>query len=101
MRMTIWMISNFERGDIGMMKSAAAAAVAVAAVALGAPALAKSHKHRHGFAQAPEAVVPYTGGPQFIRVGPNGYWVTTTWGCWVDDGQGRIHDCSGGAGGTR
>ena len=24
------------------------------------------------------------------------YWVTTTWGCWVDDGQGRIHDCESG-----
>ena len=85
------------------MKSAAVAAVAIAVVALGAPALAKSHKHRHGFAQAPEAVVrsPYEG-PQFIRVGPNGYWVTTTWGCWVDNGQGRIADCSsGGAGGVR
>jgi hypothetical protein len=85
------------------MKTAAVAAVAVA-VALGAPALAKTQKtqkHRHGFAQAPEAVVPYAGGgPQFIRVGPNGYWVTTTWGCWVDDGQGRIHDC-GDAGGVR
>jgi hypothetical protein len=89
------------------MKTAAIAAVAVAALALGAPALAKTQKtqktqkHRHGFAQAPEAVVPYTGsGPQFIRVGPNGYWVTTTWGCWVDDGQGRIHDCND-AGGVR
>jgi hypothetical protein len=86
------------------MKTAAVVAVTVA-VALGAPALAKSqktHKHHHGFAQVPGAVAPYAGGgPQFIRVGPNGYWVTTTWGCWVDDGQGRIHDCSEGAGGTR
>jgi hypothetical protein len=85
------------------MKTAAVAAVAIA-VALGAPALAKTQKtqkHRHGFAQVPEAVVPYTGGgPQFIRVGPNGYWVTTTWSCWVDDGQGRIHDC-GDSGGVR
>ena len=87
------------------MKSAAVAAVAVAAVALGAPALAKTQKaqkHRHGFAQTPQAVVRPDAGPQFIRVGPNGYWVTTTWGCWVDNGQGRIADCSsGGAGGIR
>jgi hypothetical protein len=84
------------------MKSAAVAAVGVAAVVLGAPALAKNQKHRHGFAQAPQAVVRPDPGPQFIRVGPNGYWVTTTWGCWVDNGQGRIADCSsGGAGGVR
>jgi hypothetical protein len=89
------------------MKNAAVAAVAVAAVALGAPALAKTQKtqkHRHGFAQAPapapEPVVRPNGGPQFIRVGPNGYWVTTTWGCWVDNGQGRIEDCNS-AGGPR
>jgi hypothetical protein len=78
----------------------AAVAVAVAVVALGAPALAKSHKHHHGLAQAPEPVVLPNGGPQFIRVGPNGYWVTTTWGCWVDNGQGRIEDCNS-AGGPR
>jgi hypothetical protein len=84
------------------MKSVALAAVAVVALALGAPALAKSQKsqkHRHGFAQAPQAVVRPDAGPQFIRVGPNGYWVTTTWGCWVDNGQGRIADCSSGGGG--
>jgi hypothetical protein len=82
------------------MKSAALAAVAV--VALGAPpALANSHKHHHhGLAQAPEPVVRPNGGPQFIRVGPNGYWVTTSWGCWVDNGQGRIEDCNS-AGGPR
>ena len=86
------------------MKSAALAVVAVAVVALGAPALANSHKHRHGFAQAPvqapQPVVRPNGGPQFIRVGPNGYWVTTSWGCWVDNGQGRIEDCNS-AGGPR
>jgi hypothetical protein len=81
------------------MKSAAAvAAVAVAAVALGAPALANSHKHRHALAQAPQPVVRPNDGPQFIRVGPNGYWVTTTWGCWVDNGQGRLQDCDSAAG---
>jgi hypothetical protein len=81
------------------MKSATLAAVAVAAVALGAPALANSHKHHHALAQAPESVVRPSG-PQFIRVGPNGYWVTTSWGCWVDNGQGRIEDCNS-AGGPR
>jgi len=84
------------------MKSAVVAAVAVAAVVLGAPALANSQKHRHhGLAQAPQPVVRSDGGPQFIRVGPNGYWVTTTWGCWIDNGQGRIQDCSGGGGAVR
>jgi hypothetical protein len=86
------------------MKSAVVAAVAVAAVALGAPALANSHKHQHrrglaqAPAQAPQPVVRPNGVPQFIRVGPNGYWVTTTWGCWVDNGQGRIEDCNSGGG---
>jgi hypothetical protein len=71
----------------------AATIVGVAGVALPAPGLAKSHK-RAGYATPfPADEVRSTAGPQFIRVGPNGYWVTTTWGCWVDDGQGRIHDC--------
>jgi hypothetical protein len=67
-------------------------AVATTGVAQ-AHGLAKIHKQA-GYA-APLSVVNPTTAPQFIRVGPNGYWVTTTWGCWVDDGQGRIHDCDG------
>jgi hypothetical protein len=29
---------------------------------------------------------------------PNGYWRTTSWGCWTDEGQGRIQDCNYGGG---
>jgi hypothetical protein len=67
--------------------------VGVLGAAVPAPGLAKSHKHAGYAAPLSVGVVRPTTGPQFIRVGPNGYWVTTTWGCWVDDGQGRIHDC--------
>jgi len=71
----------------------AATMAGVAGIAVSAPALAKSHKHAGYAAPLPVDAVGPTTAPQFIRVGPNGYWVTTTWGCWVDDGQGRIHDC--------
>jgi hypothetical protein len=79
-------------------------AVAIAGlvgVVVSAPGFAKSHKHagdKHaGYAATlPEIVVRPTNEPEFITVGPQGYWVTTTWGCWVDDGQGRIHDCESG-----
>jgi hypothetical protein len=30
----------------------------------------------------------------FIRVGQNGYWVTSVYGCVMEDAQGRIQDCS-------
>ena len=73
--------------------------VGLAAVTLAAPAFAKAHKHpRH----AAEAAFGAVDAPQFVRVGHNGYWVTTTWGCYTDEGQGRIQDCesatSGGGG---
>ena len=71
----------------------------VAGVAISAPALAKSHKHVGYAAPLPVVVVRPSAVPQFTTVGPNGYWVTTTWSCWVDDGQGRIHDCDGPGGG--
>ena len=74
----------------------AATLAGVAGLAVSAPGLAKSHKHAGYAAPLPVGVVRPTAAPQFIRVGPNGYWVTTTWGCWVDDGQGRIHDCESG-----
>lgn len=83
------------------MKTAAVIVAAIAVMALSTPALTNSKKHRHGFAQAPEGVARISGEPQFIRVGPNGYWVTTTWGCWIDDGQGRIQDCSSAGAGVR
>ena len=74
----------------------AAAVAGLAGVAVSAPGLAKSHKHAGYADPLAVGVVRPTAAPQFIRVGPNGYWVTTTWSCWVDDGQGRIHDCDGG-----
>jgi hypothetical protein len=64
------------------------AVAGVAGMAMSAPALAKSHKHVGYAAPFPVIVVPPSTVPQFITVGPNGYWVTTTWSCWVDDGQG-------------
>jgi hypothetical protein len=71
---------------------------AIAAVAFGVPALAwAAQKHvrrvtRGAAAPAGWSAAP-AGGPRFLRVGPNGYWVTTTWGCYIDEGQGRIRDC--------
>ena len=72
------------------------AVAGVAGVAISAPALAKSHKHVGYAAPRPVVVVRPSTVPQFITVGPDGYWVTTTWSCWVDDGQGRIHGCESG-----
>jgi len=90
-----------------MMKASVVVA-AIAAVALGTPALAKTDKtgkHHPHVARAAgppadwsAAPVDTSGAPHFIRVGPNGYWVTTSWGCWVDEGQGRIQDCNSGGG---
>jgi hypothetical protein len=79
----------------------AAAVAGLVGVAVSAPSFAKSNKHagdKHaGYAAPlPVIVVHPTTAPECITVGPNGYWVTTTWGCWVDDGQGRIHDCESG-----
>jgi len=74
-------------------------AVAVAgmvSMALSAPGLAKSHEHVRYTAPRPVIVVYPSTTLQFIAIGPNGYWVTTTWSCWVDDGQWRIHDCNAG-----
>jgi hypothetical protein len=34
--------------------------------------------------------------PHFVHVGPNGYWVTGSWGCWVEEAQDRIADCDSG-----
>ena len=80
--------------------SLAVVAAAVAGMAgVSSPCLAKSPKHVRYTAPLPVVVVWPSTVPQFITVGPNGYWVTTTWGCWVDDGQGRIHDCDGPGGG--
>jgi hypothetical protein len=77
-----------------------ATCVAIAAVAFGVPSLAwagKAEKHvhhaTHGAAAPADWSATPAGGPRFLRVGPNGYWVTTTWGCYIDEGQGRIRDC--------
>ena len=79
----------------------AAAVAGLVVVAVSAPGFAKSNKHageKHtGYAAPfPVIVVRPTTAQEFVTVGPNGYWVATTWGCWVDDGQGRIHDCESG-----
>jgi hypothetical protein len=75
------------------MRNLSLVVVGLAAVTFVAPAFAHSHNHaRH----APFATV---GAPQFVRVDPQGYWITTTWSCYTDDGQGRIQDCEGGSGG--
>jgi hypothetical protein len=76
--------------------SLTAVAVAFAGMAsmVSAPCFAKSHEHVRYVAPRPVVEVSPSAAPQFIAVGPNGYWVTTTWSCWVDDGQGRIHDCN-------
>jgi len=60
-------------------------------------------------ASAVRAFAPVTtilAGPRRRHLAPsirpgwtNGYWITTTWGCYTDDGQGRIQDCEGGMGG--
>jgi len=76
-------------------------AAALATTAFGAPAFAKIRTHNthlHHVAHAAETSTPWSSGLHFIGVGPNGYWVTTNWGCWTDEGQGRIQDCNyGGA----
>jgi hypothetical protein len=76
-------------------------AAAIAAAASGTPAFAKAHAHDtrlHHVTHATEASTGWSQAPHFIGMGPNGYWVTTSWGCWTDEGQGRIHDCSYGGG---
>jgi hypothetical protein len=73
---------------------------AIATVAFGSPTLAGTHKpekHVRHVAHAAEGPADWSGtpgvAPRFVRVGPNGYWMTTTWGCYIDEGQGRIRDC--------
>jgi len=73
--------------------------VGLAAVTIGTPALAHSHNHSRHTVPIPVAAARSFDEPRFVRVGPNGYWVTTTWGCYTDEGQGRIQDCDGMAGG--
>ena len=46
-----------------------------------------------GYAAALPADADSFEAPHFVRVGPNGYWVTGSWGCWVDEAQDRIVDC--------
>jgi hypothetical protein len=88
---------DFRFGDIMTRSFLVAVAVAfagVASMAVSAPCFAKSHEHvRYAGARPVVEVSPSTA-PQFIAIGTNGYWVTTTWSCWVDDGQSRIHDCN-------
>jgi hypothetical protein len=86
-------------GDITMTRTPVMRA-AIAAVVFGVPGLAWADKvEKHVRRVTHRAVAPADwsaapgGGPRFVRVGPNGYWVTTTWGCYIDEGQGRIRDC--------
>jgi hypothetical protein len=74
----------------------AVAVTGIASMAVSAPA--KSHEHVHYAAPRPIIVVNPSTAPQFIAIGPNGYWIATTWSCWVNDGQWRIHDCNAGGG---
>jgi hypothetical protein len=43
--------------------------------------------HLHPIGRAAEVPTRWSQAPHFIGVGPNGYWVTTNWGCWINDGQ--------------
>jgi hypothetical protein len=70
--------------------------VALVAVASAAPAVAPVHNHSR---RAAEAAFGAVEGPSTRPDGPNGYWITTTWGGYADDGQVRIQDCEGGKGG--
>ena len=74
---------------------------AIGAIALSTPGFAKAgahDMHRHHVTHAVEAYTGWSQAPHFIGVGPNGYWRTTSWGCWTDEGQGRIQDCNYGGG---
>jgi len=58
------------------------------------------HYARHDAARGPgyAAALPGAGAewseaPHLVRVGPNGYWVTSSWGCSIEEAQGRIVDC--------
>ena len=46
-----------------------------------------------GYAAFPAAGAEWSEAPHFVRVGPNGYWVTSSWGCWIEEAQDRIVDC--------
>ena len=74
----------------------AVAVAGMASMAASAPCPAESHERVRYTAPRPVIVVYPSTAPQFIAIGPNGYWVTTTWSCWADDGQWRIHDCNAG-----
>ena len=89
--------ADFRSGDVVTHLSLTAVAVAfagMASIAVSASCFAKSHEHVGYVAPRPVVEVHPSTAAQFIAIGPNGYWVTTTWSCWVDDGQWRIHDCN-------
>jgi len=46
-----------------------------------------------GYAAFPATGAEAAESPHFVRVGPNGYWVTSSWGCWIEEAQNRIVDC--------
>jgi hypothetical protein len=84
-----------------MISTTMIAGAIAAAAAFGTPALATTRAHNthlHHVARTAEASTRWSQTPHFIGVGPNGYWVTTNWGCWTDHGHGRIQDCNYGGG---
>ena len=61
------------------------------------------HYARHTLARGDSYAAAFsTGGaawseaPHIVRVGPNGSWLTSSWGCWIDEAQDRIVDCDSG-----
>jgi len=67
-------------------------------------ALRNSHHYaRHTLARGDSYAAAFSTGdaawseaPRIVRVGPNGSWLTSSWGCWIDEAQDRIVDCDSG-----
>ena len=68
-------------------------ALAVALPLLGDAAEAGSKRHKRAMREAPVAATPTfrQEPPRMYEVRP-GYWIST-WGCFTDDGYGRISSC--------
>jgi hypothetical protein len=65
--------------------------IPLVALALVAHPADAAKKRKHAARQAPAAAK--TDGPRMIEIRP-GYWIST-WGCYTDDGYGRIGPCDG------
>jgi hypothetical protein len=68
-------------------------ALAVSLPLLGDAAEAASKRHKRAMREAPVAATPTfrQEPPRMYEVRP-GYWIST-WGCFTDDGYGRISSC--------